>query len=638
MGKSRSRSSEQRTAELCKWIRKAMKVGDVADVIDYCPHCEDALQRDFAQRNIYQEFLKAHRKIPPEKALEVLQALEFTLWVTPVNEAVISSWFQPLTKEQAAEPTPSLPNTSTEAVHKQPKDENAMSEEIPLPNTTPIATQVFVTERTAAEKSLAEKINTKAEECRNIRFQSSEQSEKHQIPIGAIIAIGPEGLVGRDSDLPWHCPADMAHFKRVTTGHVVVMGYNTFKSLGYKPLLNRHNVVVLDNDTDLDKISKGQPTWKELEERIPENTQLFFYRNVESERNKAYYEDIVDWVRRGVCASGENRKVWVIGGARLLAGMLTYDLIDELLVSEIPSQYLLADSKPFHTKVYLDLRQFVDKMILGDTLTVEDDDGRAVSVLQYQRSAPVRLSEFDKKNLNNLANKAYEDGKKGVGSTIAFDGGSIEELIHDFAYRAGREWKELNAQFTASSQTPIDPLEGQQINEFSQLVSSAIINQLKGEEPHLTHVGPVASPDVKVVISSLERAVLTPEARKEISLFFGMMLNKYRNGDVSPNALAVDLYRGGIGSNSLQAVVATMAAFVAKKVRQNGRKQLTAAECSELIAIFNNNKTLGEMDKKDANVYEAGTIEALIQLLGSGTGKLLRDLSKIQTALAQINN
>lgn len=58
-----------------------------------------------------------------------------------------------------------------------------------------------------------------------------------------IFAMDNNRLIGRDNDLPWHLPADLAYFKRVTTGHPVLMGRKTFESIG-RPLPNRHNIVV----------------------------------------------------------------------------------------------------------------------------------------------------------------------------------------------------------------------------------------------------------------------------------------------------------------------------------------------------------------------------------------------------------
>lgn len=51
------------------------------------------------------------------------------------------------------------------------------------------------------------------------------------------------GYIGNHGDLPWHLPADMARFKRVTIGHTVVMGKTTFNSM-HRPLPKRRNVVL----------------------------------------------------------------------------------------------------------------------------------------------------------------------------------------------------------------------------------------------------------------------------------------------------------------------------------------------------------------------------------------------------------
>ena len=51
------------------------------------------------------------------------------------------------------------------------------------------------------------------------------------------------GVIGRDGDLPWRLPEDMAHFRRTTLGHAVIMGRKTWESLP-KPLAGRHNIVV----------------------------------------------------------------------------------------------------------------------------------------------------------------------------------------------------------------------------------------------------------------------------------------------------------------------------------------------------------------------------------------------------------
>lgn len=61
--------------------------------------------------------------------------------------------------------------------------------------------------------------------------------------IGFVWAEDEDGWIGRDGDLPWHLPADMARFKQLTTGHTVVMGKSTFESMK-RSLPNRRNIVV----------------------------------------------------------------------------------------------------------------------------------------------------------------------------------------------------------------------------------------------------------------------------------------------------------------------------------------------------------------------------------------------------------
>lgn len=61
--------------------------------------------------------------------------------------------------------------------------------------------------------------------------------------LALIAAVAENGVIGKDNQLLWHLPADLQHFKRLTTGHTVVMGRKTYESIG-KPLPNRTNVVI----------------------------------------------------------------------------------------------------------------------------------------------------------------------------------------------------------------------------------------------------------------------------------------------------------------------------------------------------------------------------------------------------------
>lgn len=64
--------------------------------------------------------------------------------------------------------------------------------------------------------------------------------------IGLIWAQSRNGVIGRDGQLPWHIPEDLAHFRAVTTGATVVMGRRTWESLPptFRPLPGRRNVVL----------------------------------------------------------------------------------------------------------------------------------------------------------------------------------------------------------------------------------------------------------------------------------------------------------------------------------------------------------------------------------------------------------
>ncbi len=57
-------------------------------------------------------------------------------------------------------------------------------------------------------------------------------------------------IIGAEGGMPWHLPADLAHFKQVTMGHPVLMGRKTFQSIG-RPLPGRRNVVLSRSATGL---------------------------------------------------------------------------------------------------------------------------------------------------------------------------------------------------------------------------------------------------------------------------------------------------------------------------------------------------------------------------------------------------
>ena len=76
---------------------------------------------------------------------------------------------------------------------------------------------------------------------------SADAAESARSPVSArfavIAAVARNGVIGAGNAIPWHVPADLKHFRALTSGHRIVMGRRTWESLG-RPLPDRENVVV----------------------------------------------------------------------------------------------------------------------------------------------------------------------------------------------------------------------------------------------------------------------------------------------------------------------------------------------------------------------------------------------------------
>ena len=64
--------------------------------------------------------------------------------------------------------------------------------------------------------------------------------------LSIIVAMDENRLIGRNNQLPWHLPADLAFFKRTTMGKPIVMGRKTWESIG-RPLPGRRSIVITRN-------------------------------------------------------------------------------------------------------------------------------------------------------------------------------------------------------------------------------------------------------------------------------------------------------------------------------------------------------------------------------------------------------
>ena len=61
--------------------------------------------------------------------------------------------------------------------------------------------------------------------------------------LSMIVATADNNVIGKDNNMPWHLPADLAYFKKVTLGKPIIMGRKTYESIG-RPLPGRRNIVI----------------------------------------------------------------------------------------------------------------------------------------------------------------------------------------------------------------------------------------------------------------------------------------------------------------------------------------------------------------------------------------------------------
>ena len=124
------------------------------------------------------------------------------------------------------------------------------------------------------------------------------------MPLHMIYARARNGVIGKQGQLPWHLPEDLAHFKRTTLGQAVVMGRVTWESLPekFRPLPGRTNVVV--------------------------SRQTSF---------EATGAQVVSSLEAAMALFPTNEVVWLIGGAQLYAQALP--LVSQIVVTEIDADF-----------------------------------------------------------------------------------------------------------------------------------------------------------------------------------------------------------------------------------------------------------------------------------------------------------
>lgn len=148
-----------------------------------------------------------------------------------------------------------------------------------------------------------------------------------------IVAISKNYAIGKDGNLPWHYSADLKFFKETTTGNAVVMGANTWRSIG-KPLPNRLNIV-LSHSGNVDT----PPSVMKLS-------------------SKGEVVELAKYL---------NRDVFIIGGAQTYADFA--DVIEQWIVTFIPAE--IADADTFMAEDFLAKFGESQSIDLGDGLTVK---------------------------------------------------------------------------------------------------------------------------------------------------------------------------------------------------------------------------------------------------------------------------
>ena len=102
-------------------------------------------------------------------------------------------------------------------------------------------------------------------------------------PLKAIAAMSLNRVIGRGNKIPWHLPEDFRWFKKMTTGHVLVMGRKTFESIG-KALPDRTTIVLtrspqpipgVQTISELSQIAQGSPALRGREIFICGGAQIY---------------------------------------------------------------------------------------------------------------------------------------------------------------------------------------------------------------------------------------------------------------------------------------------------------------------------------------------------------------------------
>ncbi|MGV3488784.1 MAG: dihydrofolate reductase [Tuberibacillus sp.] len=92
--------------------------------------------------------------------------------------------------------------------------------------------------------------------------------------ISYLVAMDEQGTIGKNNDLPWHLPADLKNFKKLTMGHPVIMGRKTYDSIG-RPLPGRRNIILTRNPDFLAEGCEVYLTVEDILAKVDQDEEAF---------------------------------------------------------------------------------------------------------------------------------------------------------------------------------------------------------------------------------------------------------------------------------------------------------------------------------------------------------------------------
>lgn len=143
--------------------------------------------------------------------------------------------------------------------------------------------------------------------------------------VSLIVAHDHNRGIGYQGKIPWNIPADLSHFRKMTMGHPVIMGVNTWKSLPTRPLDGRQNIVVYQK-REISKYTFGQIS---LDSELREKKILVCETLLEA----------VDLGKDLTSKSVFKPEVFIIGGAKIYKEALARGLVDKIYLTLVHGFY-----------------------------------------------------------------------------------------------------------------------------------------------------------------------------------------------------------------------------------------------------------------------------------------------------------